>query len=126
MTKTNAEIRAQGEHHVITELRRRGIEHRLEPRSRRIDIVIPSGSDSLTVQVRVTSQGQREGWLLTEELERSIDSRLLYAFVDTEPAAPETFFIPGPVVSDVLRTSHAARLATPGEEADHTATTRCE
>ncbi|MDP3983824.1 MAG: hypothetical protein Q8Q52_02305 [Acidimicrobiia bacterium] len=114
MTKTNAEIRAQGEHHVITELRRRGIKHRLEPRARRIDIVIPSGRGNLTVQVRVTSLGQRNGWLLTEEHERAMDDRLMYAFVDTEPAVPETFFIPGAVVGDVLRTSHRAWLATPG------------
>jgi hypothetical protein len=76
--------------------------------------VVTSGKEILTVQVRVTSLGQGQGWLLTQEHERATEDRLLYAFVDTEPAIPETFFIPAAVVGDVLRASHAAWLATPG------------
>jgi hypothetical protein len=114
MTRSNAEIRAEGERHVVAELRRRGIEYRLEPQPRRNDIVVKSGAGRLTLQVRVTSLGQRQGWLLTKELEGVTDDRLLYAFVNTLPSVPETFLIPAAIVSDVLRTSHAAWLATPG------------
>src|SRR3990170_895605 len=114
MRRSNADIRAEGERHVVAGLRRRGIEYRLEPQRRRNDIVVMSAIGRLTVQVRVTSLGQRQGWLLTNELEDVTDDRVLYAFVNTEPSEPETFFIPAAVVSDVLRTSHAAWLATPG------------
>ena len=68
----------------------------------------------MTVQVRVTSKGQRQGWLLTNELEGVTDQNVLYAFVNTQPSDPETFLIPAAIVSEVLRTSHAAWLATPG------------
>ncbi len=111
---TNAEIRAKGEQHVLRELRRRGVGHRLEPKGRRNDVSVSSGKDVLTVQVRVTSRGQRRGWLVTDDLELTTSDRLVYAFVDTKTAPPETFVIPAPVVSDVLRASHAAWLATPG------------
>jgi hypothetical protein len=114
MTRSNAEIRAEGERHVVAELRRRGMEYRLEPQRRRNDIVVKSGLGRLTLQVRVTSLGHRQGWLLTNELEGVTDDRLLYAFVNTQPSEPETFFIPAAIVSDVLRTSHAAWLAAPG------------
>jgi hypothetical protein len=114
MTRSNAEIRAEGERHVVAELRRRGIEHRLEAQGRRNDIVLRSGAAWLTVQVRVTSKGQRQGWLLSRELEGVADDRLIYAFVNTEPSNPETFLIPAGIVSDALRTSHTAWLATPG------------
>ena len=111
---TNAEIRARGEQHVISELRRRQVPYELDRQSRRVDIVVTPGANSRTVQVRVTSRGQRQGWLLTSELEGIIDERLVYAFVNTQPAEPETFLIPAAIVSDVLQASHAAWLATPG------------
>jgi hypothetical protein len=114
MTRSNADIRAEGERHVVAELRRRGIEYRLEPLRRRNDIVVKSGTGTLTVQVRVTSLGHRQGWLLTNELEGFTDDSLIYAFVNTQPSEPEIFFIPASILSDVLRTSHAAWLATPG------------
>ncbi len=109
---TNAEIRAKGEQHVLRELRRRGVERRLEPKGRRNDVYVGSGADVLTLQVRVTSRGQRREWLVADELERTTSDRLVYAFVDTQPALPETFVIPARVVSGVLRASHAAWLAT--------------
>ena len=113
---TNAEIRAAGEQHVLDELQRRGVHHRVEPAGRRNDIQVGSGDDLLTLQVRVTSKGQRRGWLVDQDLEDTHTHRLVYAFVDTKPAVPETFIIPAAVVSDVLEASHQAWLATPGHK----------
>jgi hypothetical protein len=110
--RTNAQIRAEGEEHVFAELRRRGVGFRQIRESRRIDLELPASG--LTVQIRVTSLGVRGGWLLTDELEGVSSPQLVYAFVNTQPAAPETFLIPAPIVSEVLRASHAAWLATPG------------
>ena len=114
MTRSNADIRVEGERHVLTHLRRKGIEYRLQSRRARNDILVKSGTGLVTLQVRVTSLGQRQGWILTKEVEGASDDRLLYAFVNTAPSEPEIFFVPAHVVADVLRTSHAAWLATPG------------
>ncbi len=111
---TIAKIRERGEQHVLDELRRRGLECRVERAGRRSDVLVGSGDDAITLQVRVTSKGQKRGWLVTEDLEAPPSERLVYAFVDTKPDTPETFLIPAPVVREVLRKSHAAWLATPG------------
>lgn len=93
---TNAEIRAKGEHHVLAELRRRGFRHTLTSDGRRNDISVGSGEHPITVQVRVTSRGQRRGWLVANDLEGSMSESLVYAFVDTQPMAPETLPHPSP------------------------------
>lgn len=111
---TNAETRAEGEKHVVAELQRRGFHHTLTPDGRRNDVSVGSTEHPITVHVRVTSQGQRRGWLVTDDLERQTSDSLVYAFVDRKPVPPETFLIPARVVSEALQKSHAAWLANPG------------
>ena len=111
---TNAEIRSKGEEHVVAELRRRGFQHTLDPDSRRNDISVGPTERAVTLQVRVTSRGQRRGWLVSDDLEGPTGDSLVYAFVDTQPVPPETFLIPARVVSEALQKSHAAWLANPG------------
>jgi hypothetical protein len=110
-------VGSSGEHYILYRLQRRGILAALAPANAyAADIIVfsPAMSVGSLVQVKTRTTGADGGWHMSEKHERLSHDRLFYAFLNLEPGQPEVFVIPCAVVQQVVRTSHALWLGSPG------------
>ena len=108
-----------GEHYVMYQVHRRGRLAALTPRNLpEADVMIVSrdGEAATLVQVKARSFGADGGWHMSEKHERIRAARLVYCFVDFEPAAPVTYLVPSVLVATVVFEEHQAWLARPGKD----------
>ncbi|MEQ7874525.1 hypothetical protein ABDK56_11030 [Sphingomonas sp. ASV193] len=114
---------AAGEHHVMSQLLRRGLIAALAPAGvPNCDIVVTDdiGDRLCAVQVKTRNNlGSDGGWHMRKKHEGLDSPSLFYCFVDfgdDEEAAPVTWVVPAPVVARALSECHQAWLAQPGKK----------
>lgn len=107
-----------GEHYCLYQLLRRGFLATMgPPATPEVDILILSPdavSTVATVQVKTRTTGADGGWHMRKKHEEIKSLRLLYTFVDLEPAVPVVYVVPARRVAEVVRQEHEMWLATPG------------
>jgi hypothetical protein len=69
-----------------------------------------------TLQVKTRTYGRDHGWHMSRKHEGFSEERSFYAFVDLEVNPPVTYIVPSKVVAGVVRASHQAWLALPGQK----------
>ena len=109
----SAQVRAIGEHYVLSRVLSLGFVADLAPENtKNIDIIGISedGNKSLQVQVKTRTKGRSsdEGWHMQEKHESIVGENLFYIFVSISPLwkdkdQPETYVIPSKKVSAVLK-----------------------
>lgn len=114
---------AAGEHHVLSELLRRGYIAALAPLGvPNADIVVTDmdGQRLSAIQVKTRRDiGADKGWHMKAKHEQLTGTSLFYCFVDLGSSLEDrtiTYVIPSKVVATVLRESHAHWLKTPGKQ----------
>src|SRR5260370_30071759 len=112
-----------GEHHVMSELLRRGYIAALAPRGvPNADIVVTDvgGARACAIQVKTRRDiGADGGWHMRVKHEAIRADRLFYCFVGfrkTVDTRPAVFVVPSTVVAEALAASHRAWLAHPGKK----------
>lgn len=123
MASQSTLLGAAGEHHVMTELLRRGYIAALAPQGvPNADIVVTDleGSRLCAIQVKTRREiGSDGGWHMKAKHESVRGDRLFYCFVDfgRSPAdRPAVHVLPCEVVADALAAAHRKWLATPGKK----------
>jgi hypothetical protein len=114
-------VAAAGEYYVLARLSLLGKIAAQAPRGvPNTDIVVSSvdGTRLCAVQVKARQGiGGDRGWHMSKKHEGISAPQLFYAFVDfgeiSDPM-PQTYILPSEVVANVIRTMHAAWMATPG------------
>jgi hypothetical protein len=113
---------AAGEHHIMTELLRRGYIAALAPRGApNVDIVVSDvhGTSLCSIQVKTRRDlGSKGGWPMSAKHEKVRGDRLFYCFVNfggTSDAKPIVYVLPAAVVAEVLAAAHRKYLSTPGK-----------
>lgn len=114
---------AAGDHHVMTELLRRGYIAALAPQGvPNADIVVTDieGSRLCSIQVKTRRDlGSDGGWHMKEKHEKLTSDRLFYCFVNfgkTENDRPAVHVVPSERVAEVLYASHRKWLSNPGKK----------
>lgn len=114
---------AAGEHHVMTELLRRGYIAALAPQGvPNADIVVTDieGSRLCSIQVKARRDiGSDGGWHMKEKHEKLRSDRLFYCFVDfgkTAADRPIVYVLPSERVAEVLFSAHRKWLSNPGKK----------
>lgn len=114
---------AAGEHHVLSELLRRGYIAALAPMGvPNADIVVTDmeGQRLSAIQVKARRDiGSDKGWHMKPKHERLIGDSLFYCFVDFGvglDSTTATYVIPSKVVAAALKESHQCWLETPGKK----------
>lgn len=122
MTSASTLLGAAGEHYVMCQLLRRGLIAALAPVGvPNADIVVTDdvGARLCAVQVKSrVAKGSDGGWHMRAKHESIQSPYLYYVFVDFGASLdhhPTCHIIPSSVVADVIRTSHALWLSTPGK-----------
>ena len=124
MVSASTLVGAAGEHHVMSQLLRRGFIAALAPTGvPNADIIVTDeiGDRLCAIQVKTRNEkGSDGGWHMKRKHEDLASERLFYAFVDLGreddlDAQVSCFLIPSAIVADVLRRSHALWLSTPGK-----------
>lgn len=122
MASTSTLLGAAGEYYVMSQLLRRGLIAALAPVGvPHADIVVTDdvGDRLCAVQVKArVANGSDGGWHMRAKHESISSPYLYYVFVDFGPTLddkPKCYVIPSLVVSEVIRSSHALWLATPGK-----------
>jgi len=109
-----------GEYFVAAELSRRGwIATMTLKNTPNIDVIAttPDGSSTVNIQVKTRSIGNRQGWLLTKDIERLVPvNNFFIAFVDLKgmDEKPDYFIIPKNQFAEWMAKHHQKWLATPG------------
>lgn len=121
MASKSTLLGAAGEHHVMSQLLRRGYIAALAPQGApNSDIVVTNldGDKLCTIQVKSRRDiGSDGGWHMKAKHEDIHSDYLFYCFVNfgkDELHSPETYIIPSKVVAHVVREDHKAWLSTPG------------
>ena len=112
---------AAGEHYVLYRLQRIGLLAALAPTNAyAADILVfsPAMAVGSLVQVKTRTRGAGGGWVMGAKHEALSHERLFYAFLDLEPAEPQTFIVPCRVVQEVVHISHATWLALPARRGE--------
>src|SRR5262249_6938924 len=122
MASQSTLLGAAGEHHVMSELLRRGYIAALAPTGvPNADIVVSDleGSRLCSIQVKTRRAiGSDGGWHMKAKHEHVRGERLFYCFVDfgkTPSDAAVVHVLPSGIVADVLTASHRKWLETPGK-----------
>ncbi len=120
--KNKSIIGAAGEHHVITQLLRRGWIASLAPYgAQNVDILVTDKNSKTRFNIQVKTHRGRftksSGWPMKPKHETIIADALFYVFVDlgeqsTDPI--NSYILPSRVVADYIRRGHQIWLATPG------------
>ena len=115
-------IGAAGEHHVLSQLLRRGWIAALAPSGApNMDILVTDRNSKklCAIQVKTRRGGieKGKGWPMRPKHESIIADDLFYVFVDlgkqsTDPT--NSYILPSMVVADRIRRDHRVWLATPG------------
>ncbi len=121
---TTAQVRAIGEHYVMSRLLAEGYIVGLAPENTRaVDLIAMTedGKGNIQIQVKTRTCGKSfdEGWHMSEKHERITNPSLYYVFVSlpkrwTDKIQPETFIIPSLKVASILEKSHKDWKSTPG------------
>lgn len=114
-------VGASGEHHVLSQLLRRGWIAALAPDGApNMDIVVTDERSRKLCAIQVKTRrdiGSDKGWHMRPKHESLIADDLFYVFVDVgrEPSDLATCYIlPSRVVADAIRLCHQVWLETPG------------
>jgi hypothetical protein len=123
MPSNSTLLGAAGEHHVLSELLRRGYIAALAPLGvPNADIVVTDMEGTRLSAVQVKSRrdiGSDKGWHMKAKHEQLIGDSLFYCFVDFGRDLDDltvTYVIPSKVVATVLKESHQCWLKTPGKQ----------
>jgi len=113
---------AAGEHHVMSELLRRGYIAALAPQGvPNADIVVTDIEGTRLCSIQVKSRrdlGSDGGWHMKAKHEGIRGERLFYCFVDfgkTPEVRPLVYVLPSVRVAETLAASHRKWLANPGK-----------
>lgn len=120
--KTNL-LGAAGEHHVMSELLRRGYVSALAPQGvPNTDLVVTDLSGQRLCSIQVKSRqdkGRDGGWHMSKKHESIIGDRLFYCFVNfgnSVEVKPSVYVMPSAKVASVLTEAHIAWVTTPGNK----------
>ena len=115
-------VGAAGEHHVLSQLLRRGWIASMAPDGApNMDILVTDESSQRLCAIQVKTRrdiGSDRGWHMSPKHERLIADYLFYVFVDVgrKPSDPTTCHIlPSKAVADSIRKCHRVWLNTPGK-----------
>lgn len=109
-------IGAAGEHLVLSRLLARGILASLSPfNAYKADILVnpTDGRSACYIQVKTTTKVNKSEWQVSEKDLDNDDSNMFYCFVELNSVPQKVFVIPARKVSQVLRESDRAYMATP-------------
>lgn len=113
---------AAGEHHVMSQLLRRGLIAALAPVGVPMaDIVVTDdiGERAFAVQVKTRRElGSDGGWHMKAKHEGIRGASLFYVFLSFPKnvgALPDAFIVPAGIVADVLQIAHRTWLDQPGK-----------
>ena len=115
-------VGAAGEHHVLSQLLRRGWIAALAPDGApNMDILVTDEESNKLCAIQVKTRrgkGSNIGWQMASKHETLISDDLFYVFVDVgkQPSDPTTSYVlPSRVVADCIRHCHQVWLDTPGK-----------
>ena len=122
MGKTSSRIvGAAGEHHVLSQLLRRGWIATLAPDGApNMDILVTDENSKKLCAIQVKTRrdiGRDRGWHMRPKHETMIARDLFYVFVDVGRRPSDrtvSYVLPSKVVADSIRRCHQVWLATPG------------
>jgi hypothetical protein len=133
MASQSTLLGAAGEHHVMSELLRRGYIAALAPQGvPNADIVVTdvNGARLCSIQVKTRRDiGSDGGWHMKAKHEQIKSDRLFYCFVDFGKdfaARPLVFLLPSPLVAEILTESHKRWLANQPAMARRTKMDPCD
>jgi hypothetical protein len=114
---------AAGEHHVMSQMLRRGMIAALAPAGvPNADILVTDSIGDRLCAVQVKTRrgiGSDGGWHMKAKHEEIASSSLFYCFVDFGDGmtlAPASWLVPSPVVAEILQKSYRAWLTKPGKK----------
>jgi len=109
-------IGAAGEHLVLSRLLARAILASLSPfNAYKADILVnpTDGRNACYLQVKTTTKIGKSEWQVGEKDMENVDSNMFYCFVELNAVSQKVYVIPAKKVSQVLRESDKAWMATP-------------
>ena len=116
-------VGAAGEHHVLSQLLRRGwIASTAPDGAPNMDILVTDENSQKLCAIQVKTRrdiGSDKGWHMQRKHETLVSGDLFYVFVDVggKPKDPTTCFIlPSRIVADCIRECHRVWLETPGRQ----------
>lgn len=115
-------VGASGEHHVLSQLLRRGWIAALAPDGApNVDILVTDENSKKLCAIQVKTRrdiGSDKGWHMRTKHETMVARDLFYVFVDVgkQPSDPTvSYVLPSRVVADCIRDCHRVWLETPGQ-----------
>jgi hypothetical protein len=119
-------VGAAGEHLVLSRLLRRGLLAAQSPRgAKKADIIVHpiDGGSTWLIQVKTKLKSSKTEWIMKPEHATTVDSDLIYCFVDLHSSPEKIYVVPSKVVAKVLTDADKVWMDKPRrdgkEKAEH-------